>query len=220
MAIDHQAHQPSRRSLADDGNLGHDNDGVRAQRAVRRLDQVNALVADGNLDRLALPRLVRAGSPLPDRDNLLLIEHRDLRVVLDLRALLLWLLGLTQPPQANLVAVLDGELRPHEVTNPRPDAVLPGMKFLQPGMRLFRQRRSSPAEAVQLLQLAEKLDGIVDAINAEFELLDVVAVDRDFRLLARHVGLLAAQGKVGLTGVVLGVCTHEAEPSRDSRAQS
>ncbi len=60
-----------------------------------------------------------------------------------------------------------------------------------------------PPKAVQLLQLAEEFDGIVDAIHAKFELLDLVAVNRNFRLLARHVGLLATERKVRLAGIFL-----------------
>lgn len=102
------------------------------------------------------------------------------------------------------MTILHRELRTNEVANPRPDTVFPSMEFLQPGVRLFGQRRTAPAKAVQFLQLTKKLDGIIDAINTEFELLDLVAVNRDFRLLAWHVGLLAAEREVSFAGVVLG----------------
>ena len=51
-----------------------------------------------------------------------------------------------------------------------------GVKLLQPGVRLLRHAPGPSAEAVQLLQLAEELDRIVHAIDAELQLLNVVAL--------------------------------------------
>ena len=82
--------------------------------------------------------------------------------------------------------------------------MLPGVKFLQPGVRLLRQRRTLAAEVVQLLHLAEELHRVVHAIDAELELLDVVGVDRDLRLFARQIGALAGERELGFgIGVVL-----------------
>ena len=46
-------------AFGDDRDLGDDDDGVGAQRAIGRLDQVHALVAHRDRDVLALPLLMR-----------------------------------------------------------------------------------------------------------------------------------------------------------------
>ena len=67
------------------------------------------------------------------------------------------------------------------------------MKFFQPGVRLLGHGRSLPAEVVQLLHLAKELHWIVYPVDAELQLIHVVSVDRDLRLLAGQVGALAGE---------------------------
>ena len=62
--------------------------------------------------------------------------------------------------------------------------MLPGVKFFQPGVRLLGHRRPLPAKVMQLLHLAEELDWVVHAIDAKFQLIHVVRIDRDLRLFA------------------------------------
>ena len=201
-AIDDEGHQAAGAGFGDDGDVGDDDDGVGAQLAVGGFDQVDALVADGHGRRNAFPLLMRRNGPLPHGDDLLLIQHRDLREAFDLRAF--GLLGFAHLPEANFVARVRRELRADEVANPRPDAMLPRVEFLQPGVRLFRHRRTLSAEVVQLLHLAEELHRIVHAIDAELELLHVVRVDGDLRLLAGKEGLLAGEREPGFGIGVLG----------------
>ncbi len=134
---------------------------------------------------------MRRDRPLPYRHDLLLIQHRNLRIGVDLRALLLF--AAAHLPQANLVTRIGRELRADEVANPRPDAMLPGVKFFQPGMRLLGHGRPLAAEVVQLLHLAEELHRVVHAIDAKLQLLHVVRIDRDLRLLAGQIGALAGE---------------------------
>ena len=167
-AIDHEAHQAAWRGFGDDRNFGDDDDGVGAQTAVGRLDQVDALVAYWDGDVLALPLLMRGDGPLPNRNHLLLVEHRHLRVAFDLGAQFLF--AAAHLPQADLVARIRRELGANEIANPGPDAMLPGMKLFQPSMRLLRHGRTLAAKVMQLLHLAEEFHRVVHPIDAEFQL--------------------------------------------------
>ncbi len=179
-----------------------DDNGVSAQLAVGRLDQVDALVADGHGDGHALPLLMRGHRPLPHRHHLLLVEHRDLREGLNVGTLLL--LAAAHLPQTNLVARVGRELGADEIADHGPDAMLPGVKLFQPGARLFGHGRSLPAEVVQLLHLAEEFDRIVHAVDAELQLSHIVGIDGDLRLFAGQVSALAGQREIGFGVGVLG----------------
>ena len=74
------------------------------------------------------------------------------------------------------MARLGRELFANEVAEPRPDAMLPGVKLFQPGVRLLGHGRTASAEVVQLLHLAEELHRIVDAVDAELERLTLWAL--------------------------------------------
>ena len=58
------------------------------------------------------------------------------------------------------------------------------------------------AEAVDIFELLEEQDGILDAVDAEFERIDVLRPHLDRGLVAGSVGLATAQREVGL-GIVL-----------------
>ncbi len=201
-AIDHEAHQAAWPGFGDDRNLGDHDDGVSAQTAVGRLDQVDTLVADWHGDGHALPLLMRGDGPLPHRHHLLLVEHRDLREGLDVGTQFLF--AAAHLPQADLVARIRRELGADEIANHGPDAMLPGMKLFQPSMRLLRHGRTLAAKVVQLLHLAEEFHRVVHPIDAEFQLSHIVGIDGDFRLLAGKVGTFAGEREIGFGVGVLG----------------
>src|SRR5208337_2139524 len=77
------------------------------------------------------------------------------------------------------------------------------MELLQPRASLLRHCRTASAEAMQLLHLAEKLQGIVYVIDAELQRAHIVAVDGNRGRLAWQIGALAGEREEGFFVILL-----------------
>ena len=93
-----------------------------------------------------------------------------------------------------LLARFKAQLGAEEVADARAQVTLPFVKALEPGF-LPRQFRFLAAEGMGVFQLGEKLNGVLDAIDAEVQVIDLPKADPDFRLLGRRVGLARGDGK-------------------------
>ena len=193
-AIDNISNDISGRRARDQRHLGDHQQRVGLEAAVSRLQQIEARVELGH-GQVVRVGDVRGGHKLaPARDQLGLVQNRNLRkfrladdaaAALD-RALL----------RSQRMARVVGKLAAEEVADMLPEVGLPVVKLLQPGAfvdLLFAEEARLGPERVQLAQVLHELHGIVDAIDAKLQRVDVVGVEMDLGLLARSEGLAGAQ---------------------------
>ena len=88
------------------------------------------------------------------------------------------------------------KLAAEEIADALPESGLPVVKLLQPGALvdlLFAEKACLRSERVQFAEVLHELHGIVDAIDAKLQRVDVVGIEMDLRLLAGSEGFAGAQ---------------------------
>ena len=129
----------------------------------------------------------------PAERQLLAVQKRHLGVGGDIEGNALQL-SLLDARGVVLPARFEAQLGAEEVPDVRAQVTLPLVKALEPGF-LSRQFRFFASEGMGVFQLGEKLNGVLDAIDAEVQVIDLPEADPDFRLLGRRVGLTRRDGK-------------------------
>src|SRR2546426_10509574 len=145
--------------------------------------------------------VARPGQELaPAKNKLLAVEQRHLGVGRNIQRDAPLLFACANAGFVAPVASLITELPAEEITNGKAPVPFPIVKSLEP--RLFAsQLLLLTAERMRIAELGEKQDGIVHAVDAEVQVIDLSEFDRNFWLLRRRIGLMGGNRKERLCGL-------------------